>query len=112
MTNHYSELWDGRKALDGVMPLWDGLSPLAREKPLEQELESRRDGNEIVALPEKGHYKSKKIMPTTYIHANKLDFNEGNIIKYISRWREKDGILDLKKIKDYVDIIIELEGLE
>lgn len=56
------------------------------------------------------HYKGKAIQPIEYISANKLNFAEGSIIKYISRWREKGGVEDLKKIKHYVDLLIEMES--
>ena len=57
------------------------------------------------------HYKGMAIQPIEYIQANKLRFIEGNIVKYISRWREKNGIEDLKKIKHYVEFLIEeVEG--
>ena len=57
------------------------------------------------------HYKSMAIQPIEYIQANKLRFIEGNIVKYISRWREKNGNEDLKKIKHYVEFLIEeVEG--
>jgi hypothetical protein len=59
-----------------------------------------------------GHYKSKAIQPIQYIHANKLGFLEGCIVKRITRWRDKDGLKDLLKIKHEVDLLIELEGLE
>lgn len=55
------------------------------------------------------HYKDKKIQPIQYIHANKLGFSEGSIVKYITRYKQKNGVEDLKKIKHYVDLIIELE---
>lgn len=55
------------------------------------------------------HYKKCGIEPVEYIHANGLDFNEGNIVKYISRHRNKNGAEDIKKIKDYCDIILELD---
>jgi hypothetical protein len=60
------------------------------------------------------HYLKKKIQPIEYIMANKLDFCEGNIVKYITRWRDKGGIESLRKIKQYVDFIIqeELDGQE
>lgn len=58
-----------------------------------------------------GHYKSKAIQPIQYIHANKLGFLEGCIVKRITRWKDKDGIKDLLKIKHEVDLLIELEGL-
>ena len=58
------------------------------------------------------HYKDMKIQPIEYIHGNKLGWCEGNVVKYISRWRHKNGLEDLKKVKHYVDLLIELEGLE
>ena len=48
------------------------------------------------------HYKNQKIQPIEYILENELPFIEGNIVKYITRWREKGGIEDLKKVKHYV----------
>lgn len=58
------------------------------------------------------HYKSRAIQPIQYIHANKLPFIEGSIVKYITRWKDKGGLQDLLKIKHYVDLLIELEGLD
>lgn len=58
------------------------------------------------------HYKDNKIQPIEFIQANRIGFIEGNIIKYIVRWREKNGLEDLLKIKNYVDLLIELEGLD
>lgn len=55
------------------------------------------------------HYKKCAIEPVEYIHANGLDFNEGSIVKYISRHRNKNGAEDIRKIKDYCDIILELD---
>ena len=37
------------------------------------------------------HYKKLKIQPIEYIHANQLPYCEANVIKYISRWRDKGG---------------------
>lgn len=53
------------------------------------------------------HYKSLKIQPVEYILANGLGFCEGNVVKYITRWRDKGGVQDLEKIKHFVDILIE-----
>ncbi|MCH2569366.1 MAG: DUF3310 domain-containing protein, partial [Pseudomonadales bacterium] len=55
------------------------------------------------------HYKGMAIQPIQYIQANKLSYIEGNIVKYISRWRDKNGIEDLLKIKHYVEFLIEEE---
>lgn len=57
------------------------------------------------------HYKTKKIQPIEYCEANKLSACESAVVKYITRWREKGGIQDLNKIKHYVDLLIELNGL-
>lgn len=55
------------------------------------------------------HYKNLKIQPVQYSHANGLGFIEGSIVKYVTRWREKGGIQDLRKIQHFVDLLIELE---
>ena len=59
------------------------------------------------------HYKSRKIQPVEYIHANDLGFLEGCIVKRITRWRDKPAesrFQDLEKIKHEVDLLIELES--
>ena len=55
------------------------------------------------------HYKRKLIQPWDYIAANDLGYFEGNIVKYVSRWREKAGVEDLKKARHYLDKLIELQ---
>jgi bacterioferritin (cytochrome b1) len=57
------------------------------------------------------HYVNSEIEPIDYIIKNKLTYCEGNVVKYITRWRKKGGIEDLKKAKQYIDIIIEKEGV-
>ncbi|WP_043713203.1 DUF3310 domain-containing protein [Methylobacterium sp. 285MFTsu5.1] len=56
------------------------------------------------------HYKDLPIQPVEYIHANGIPFCEGNVIKYVSRWRSKNGIADLKKARHFIDLLIELES--
>lgn len=53
------------------------------------------------------HYKHMVIQPITYIMDNNLGYCEGNVVKYISRWRAKNGIEDLFKARHYIDILIE-----
>lgn len=55
------------------------------------------------------HYKDKAIQPVEYIVANKLDFLEGCIVKRITRHREKLGALDICKIRQECDLILQLE---
>lgn len=55
------------------------------------------------------HYKQFKIQPIEFIHANGLDFLQGNVVKYICRFRQKNGRADLEKAKHYIDLLIQLE---
>lgn len=55
------------------------------------------------------HYKDKVIQPAVYCELNKLSHLESNIVKRISRWRDKgDPLGDLQKIKHEVDLLIEI----
>ena len=55
------------------------------------------------------HYKDKGIQPIIYIHANNLGFCEGNVVKYVTRWRDKGGEADLRKAIHYLELLIQLE---
>jgi len=56
------------------------------------------------------HYKDMAIQPVEFIHKNGIGYMEGNVIKYVSRWREKNGLEDLKKARHYIDLLIEMES--
>lgn len=56
-----------------------------------------------------GHYKGLKIQPIEYIHANGLSYFQGNVVKYVSRYKDKNGAEDLKKAIHYLELILELE---
>lgn len=56
-----------------------------------------------------GHYKDKAIQPWDFVVSNNLGYLEGNVIKYITRWRQKDGVQDLRKAKHYIEKLIEME---
>jgi len=53
------------------------------------------------------HYRELAIQPLTYIRANRLEFVEGNIVKLVSRFREKGGLEDLDKLIHYTQILRE-----
>lgn len=55
------------------------------------------------------HYRDMKIQPIEFIHANGLNFFQGNIVKYIARYKQKNGKEDLLKARHYIDLLIELE---
>lgn len=52
------------------------------------------------------HYKMRGIQPIEFIQANDLGFEEGSIVKYVTRWRDKDGIKDLNKVIHYAQFLI------
>lgn len=55
------------------------------------------------------HYTDMPIQPVTFIHANGLDFCQGSILKYVCRFRNKNGKDDLLKAKHFIDLLIEME---
>lgn len=54
------------------------------------------------------HYKMP-IQPIEFIYKNNLDFLQGNVIKYVTRFRHKNGKEDLLKAKHYIELLMELE---
>lgn len=58
------------------------------------------------------HYKDLAIQPMEYSYRNKLDPLQHTIIKYVTRFRNKNGIQDLLKAKHTLDMLIEFEYSE
>ena len=56
------------------------------------------------------HYTNGKIEPIDFINGNNMDYLEGNIIKYISRYKFKNGVEDLHKARFYLNMLIERES--
>lgn len=84
--------------------LVDEWDKILRDKELmklrESVLDKQEGGN---------HYKHLVIQPVEYIVKNKIPFCEGNIIKYVTRHKDKNGIEDLRKAKHMLELIAELE---
>jgi hypothetical protein len=55
------------------------------------------------------HYRDMVIQPVEYILANGLGFIEGCVVKYVSRWKSKGGVEDLRKARHFLDLLIEHE---
>ena len=53
------------------------------------------------------HYLKYKIQPVEFIIKNNIGFVEGNIIKYVLRFKEKGGVQDLLKAKHYIELLID-----
>jgi hypothetical protein len=81
------------------------IPPLANEQLKELKKTSalhRQEGG--------SHYKDCPIQPIEYINANNLGFSEGNVVKYVTRWKSKGGIADLRKAVHHLELLIELES--
>lgn len=72
----------------------------APKKPENEAATNKQVGGSHYQLP---------IQPIEYILANGLGYCEANVVKYVSRWRNKGGIQDLKKAIHYLEMLIEQE---
>ena len=96
-------------AAGAVLPMWAvNIRSESDGGPLEA---APTDSPSALDVQEGGnHYKDCPIQPVEYIHANGIGYFEGNVIKYVTRWRTKGGVEDLKKARHYIDMLIEFEG--
>lgn len=56
-----------------------------------------------------GHYKNLAIQPVEYIFHNKLEYLEGNVVKYVTRHKDKNGAEDIRKAIHYCQLILEMQ---
>lgn len=70
-------------------------------KLVDQRKEETLTYNPLIAQEGGGHYKNRGIQPLEYTMKNNLSFCEGNVVKYISRYKSKNGIEDLAKVIHY-----------
>ena len=73
----------------------------AKGKPIQQKASDLQIGG--------GHYKMMAIQPMHFSMVNKLDALQHTIIKYVVRFREKNGVQDLEKAKHCIDLLIQYE---
>lgn len=53
------------------------------------------------------HYKQGSIEVIDFILDQKFNYLEGNVVKYVSRYKTKNGLEDLKKAQWYLNKTIE-----
>lgn len=85
--------------------------PLTENPPMEKEQEKRITSDIIDNQP---HYKNQGIEPIVLMKTNfsKEEFTgflQGNVLKYMLRYKDKNGLEDLKKAKTYLTWLIEEE---
>jgi len=68
---------------------------------------TEREVDDIVNHPK--HYTAGAIECIDYINACGFDYLEGNIVKYVTRYKHKNGVEDLRKAEFYLRILIERE---
>jgi len=92
------------------MPIF-ALGLLSRDR---HPIECKYSGVEVSALDRQisgNHYKKMTIQPLEYALENGLGICEHAVIKYVSRWRDKGGVDDLRKAIHYCEILIERESI-
>jgi hypothetical protein len=52
------------------------------------------------------HYRKGEIQPWDFITSQGMSFLEGNVVKYLTRYKHKNGVADLKKARTYLDKLI------
>jgi hypothetical protein len=70
-------------------------------------IESQPQVKETVNHP--AHYNAGSIEVIDAIEAWQLGFCDGNVVKYVARFRHKNGVEDLKKARWYLDRLIQQE---
>lgn len=87
--------WPPSKVLTGAATAQIELNQITRDA-----LDKQEGGS---------HYKDHAIQPIEYIHANKLGFIEGNVVKYITRHASKGGAEDVRKVIHYCELLLQLQ---
>lgn len=54
------------------------------------------------------HYAKMAIQPWEYAEQNDLSFLQGSVVKYVSRYKDKGGIQDLKKAIHCIELMISI----
>ena len=89
----------------------DQLIALGWTPPRPAQSNSNNEGRSMSYLnkQEGGSHYMQEIQPIEYTYKNKLGFIEGNVVKYITRHREKNGAEDIRKVIHYCELLLELE---
>lgn len=52
------------------------------------------------------HYKHRAIQPERYAYENQLGWHEGEVVKYVTRWKDKNGKEDLEKAIHVLQLLL------
>lgn len=102
MTNKYAE-YKEKCAINNIKPLdYKDWHKASSEEIKDDALKRQVDGN---------HY-DMPIQPMEFAMINNLNFCQSNIVKYVCRYKNKNGLIDLQKAKHCIDLLIQFEGYE
>lgn len=86
-----------------------GVSYIA-DKPEKIEFGQKFDGTSALNKQIAGnHYKTMAIQPVEFCMKNNLNFCVSSAIKYLCRYKSKNGKQDLEKARHFIDLLIEFE---
>lgn len=80
-----------------------------KKLPLDAVVHVSEPGTVLCTQVGGSHYTDMVIQPAAYNLANKLGWAEGDAVSYISRWRKKGGLQDLRKAVQTLQLLIEYE---
>jgi len=102
--HYWADLDDDEYDLVELLPSEEEIKEAAKKAIDHHEL-----ANKAVRKAQIGgnHYSKLAIQPREYGKANGLDFDQINVVKYVTRFRDKDGLKDLGKAKHYINLLIE-----
>lgn len=96
-----------RQWADGVETTGTYTRMMAKEEQARLRRSQELSANDVQHGGE--HYqRSGTIQHWDFVHHHRLDYFQGNATKYLTRWRQKNGIEDLKKAKHYCEKAVEL----
>lgn len=99
-TSHHKQFMDALDKQPQQTEYFDSVWDAVHEKVDDDPMNTQVGGD---------HYRQGGIQPVEFIHSNNLGFCEGSIIKYVVRYKNKNGIEDLRKAKHYIELLIEME---
>lgn len=102
---------DERRAiLDEVLKIGDDLGFVTPVPPVIGQVLQQAEPKSALGTQVGGnHYKDMVIQPLEFAMANNLDPCQFSIVKYVSRFRSKNGLQDLEKARHFLDLLIEFE---
>ncbi|MBC1459693.1 DUF3310 domain-containing protein [Listeria welshimeri] len=101
--NKYAELTPGTE----LIPYIEKTNYFDTYEPIKSDLPSEKESKDDIYHP--NHYTSGGIEPIQYIQSHNMNYEKGNVIKYITRAGKKEGeseIKDLKKAQNYIQLLI------